>query len=62
MKEMYVIVFEDGESLNIAEDDEGRVILTKKQADKEITSWSGPILSKLNPRIAKLAFIDQVRS
>lgn len=58
-KNLYCIVVEDNGVFDITENDDGFVFMSRKEVDDELLLYKGSVLSSLNPRIAKLTFVDE---
>ena len=57
-KHLYCIVIEDNGVFDVTENDEGFVFMSRKEAEAELLLYKGTILSSLNPKIAKLSFVE----
>jgi hypothetical protein len=56
MKELYVIMIKENGSYDLVETDYGKIVLTKKEAYKELATWPKS-LDHLKPVIKKLSAV-----
>lgn len=57
-KHLYCIVIEDNGIFDVTENEDGFIFMTRKAAEAELLLYKGTILSSLNPKIAKLSFVE----
>lgn len=57
-KDLYCIVIEDNGVFDVTENDDGFVFMSRKEVEAELLLYKGSILSSLNPKIAKLSFVE----